>query len=294
MLQTLQEYYDYAMGLELEYIPVPESMKHNNRFNHFPNYSLRPTYCPWICKEQVASPSEVQEMVDITQNTNPDLERKNAKGELMVKTWFATDIMRNKYQHIFDNLLDGSVEIQECSIKTWYKSSQIHTDGNDYDFTVYIPLSVESADNYVMLENEENINSSLILYNAQLNDVNTLFLDVPETGIVNGRRVQKDWEKIQIIREHSYQNRKDNPLILDDLIKNTQGKAYRSYNKFLLDHVPLQFRNILRLNMFPFVKGLGIAFNPRYLHSSNNWEPYLKSRTHVLAACKLKSTKYWI
>ena len=107
-----------------------------------------------------------------------------------------------------------------------------------------------------MLENEENINSSLILYNAQLNDVNTLFLDVPETGIVNGRRVQKDWDRIEIIREHSYQNRKDNPLVLDDLIKNTRGKAYRSYNKFLLDHVPMQFRNILRLNMFPFVKNL--------------------------------------
>jgi hypothetical protein len=287
----MQEYYDYAMNLELE--PINLANYDPRRYNHFPNYSLRPSYAPWVCKENVCLPHEVEEMMAITNGT-PDLERTNAKGELMVKTWHVTELMREKYTHVFENLLNGSIEIQECSIKKWYKASQIHTDGNGYDLTVYIPLGIEAADNYVMLENEQNINSSLILYNAQLNDVNTLFLDVPQTEIINGRRVQNSWDKVEIVREHSYQNRKANPLVLDDLIKNTKGKAYRSYNKFLLDHVPEKFRNILRLNMFPFVNGLGVAFNPRYLHSSNNWEPYLKSRTHVLAAIKLKSTQYWI
>ena len=46
-----------------------------------------------------------------------------------------------------------------------------------------------------------------------------------------------------------------------------------------------------RMNIFPYVLGLGIAFKPQYLHCSNFWPPYLSTRTHLLASINLKKRK---
>ena len=272
---------------------VQEAQQSKDKFRFFPNDVIKPPFIPWVCKENILSDEECNEILEYREK-DPDIDLV-VRDERMVKTWFFTEQFKEKYSKSIIKILSGDVEIHECSIKTWYKPSQLHTDGNGYQFTIYIPLEVTAAPNYIMLEGETHINSSLILFNGQVDDKNTLFLDVPQTKTISGRRICNNFDDVEPVIDRGLpgpsdtggQSRSKGPA---------QAMAQQfvtKYNQFLLEHIPPKFRGVKRLNIFPFVKGLGIAFNPKYIHCSNFWSPYLATRTHLIVACSLVKGKYW-
>ena len=248
------------------------------KYSHFPNPSIRPPYIPWICKENVFDGHEIEEILAV--RDNPVTNELVVRDELMVKTWDYTEKLKTKFYSNLKYLFSGDIDIFECSIKQWHQPSRLHSDGNDYDYTLYIPLEITPAPNYVMLDGESNISSSLILFNAQNDDVNTIFLDVLESTAESGRKIKNNLDDIKDIRPRGPKANESMPI--------------RKYNNYLLEHIPEKFRTLKRMNIFPYVLGLGIAFKPQYLHCSNFWPPYLSTRTHLLASINLKKRKYWV
>ena len=212
----------------------------------------------------------------------------------MDKTWFYTEQFKEKYTKHIQKFLAGEVIINECSIKQWFKPSQLHSDGNGYDFTIYIPLEVTPAPNYVMMAGEDNINSSLVIFNGQVDNKNTLFLDVPNSSTVSGRRICNHFDEVEPVIDRDIKGAGGQNGFKGSIAEDGMAQQFvQKYNQFLFEHLPPKFRGLKRLNIFPFVKGLGIGFNPKILHCSNYWSPYLATRTHLLLACNLVKGKYW-
>ena len=90
-----------------------------------------------------------------------------------------------------------------------------------------------------MLDGESNISSSLILFNAQNDDVNTIFLDVPESTAESGRKIKNNLDDIKDIRPRGPKANESMPI--------------RKYNNYLLEHIPEKFRTLKRMNILLFV-----------------------------------------
>ncbi len=271
---------------------VQSAQQSKDKFRFFPNDTIKPPFVPWVCKENVLSDEECDEVLEYRKN-EPNIDLV-VRGERMVKTWFFTEQFKEKYTNHIKKFLAGDVLISECSIKQWFQPSQLHSDGNGYDFTIYIPLEVTPAPNYVMMQGEDNINSSLVIFNGQIDNKNTLFLDVPNPETVSGRRICNHFDEVEPVLDRSIAGGGGQNGFKGAVDDNIALEQFQSrYNKFLFEHLPPKFRTLKRLNIFPFVKGLGIAFNPKILHCSNFWSPYLATRTHLLLACNLVKGTYW-
>lgn len=192
--------------------------------------------------EKLLNKEEVQQLLDLT-SRQPDTDLPR------VKTWIIDpSILKDKI-----TLLFGEHEAS-VTIKTWYDTSRLHADGNDHEFTMYIPLHTTLPDE----------SSGVGIFNAKWRGDYTVFGDYnPDDHMP----IKTDTEGLEDV--HTL------PKLKFDKWKH-------------FGHIPKRFLEYLEvLEYYPFEIGTGLIWDPTYLHCSSQWTQPGHTRTHLLVAVKL-------
>jgi hypothetical protein len=203
-------------------------------------------YDRW-CVKNAFSSNKIQQLLDITTKRLPDSSIPNR-----VDTWVVedTDIIRDELEYIFaGNYAEASV-----TIKTWYDTSRLHGDGNDFHYSVYVPLQTTATEP-----------TSVVLFNAK-------------------------WYEDYAIFDKSKGQTTDGKPVLDTLdgIQKVDKELLQGFDKYALKHIPKQFLDQIDVvDSFDFVVGNAYVWEPTYLHCSSFWQNKQQSRTHLLVALKL-------